>query len=94
MCIRDSRTDDTEAFSFAFEPLVPILGDANCDRELTLSDGFLIVRFAVGIGTGTDTCAPFGPEMVHVDVADYDRNGRIDLGDALLVARCAIGICE
>ena len=91
------RSGDSESASFALTPLVPIVGDANCDRSLDLGDAVVIVQWAVGrIESTTESCVPFGADTMNLAGADADGSGDVNLADALLLAQCSVGlaVCE
>lgn len=89
------RTGATESFSFALDPLVPIVGDANCDRSLDLGDALVIVQWAVGrIESTTESCVPFGEDTLNLTGADIDGSGDVNLADALMLAQCSVGLAN
>ncbi len=61
-----------------------LVGDADCDGEVTAADARLILRFAVGLENPRFAYAAW--------VADCDRRGGIDAGDARHALRVAVGL--
>lgn len=61
----------------------PVMGDANCDGELNVTDALLILRYAIRL-------ADLSEEGIML--ADYNGDGVVDLTDALLVMRKAMNL--
>ena len=89
------RDIDDDSFIADLAPLIPVAGDASCDRVLDINDALLIAQFSVGNRTATNTC-PLGEpsNQINTTSVDIDGNGTIDIGDALIVAQCSVGIAN
>lgn len=62
-----------------------LMGDADLDGEITISDALLIMRHAMGLIT---------LEGDALEASDYDESGEVDISDALLVMRVSMGILD
>ena len=60
-----------------------LIGDADLDGEITISDALLVMRHAMGLITR---------EGDALEAADYDEDGNITMVDALMIMRIAMGI--
>lgn len=58
-----------------------LLGDVDCDGEVTSCDALIVLRYAMQIITEIDS-----------NVADVNRDGVVDSIDALMILRHAMGI--
>ncbi len=77
----------TEVFRFpaANAAIIPVLGDADGDSQITAADARLILRASVGLET---------PDILSRVLYDADGNGTITSADARLVLRASVGLEE
>ena len=59
-----------------------LMGDANGDGELNVTDALLVLRFSMGLVS----------LLPDSNAADVDGNGTVDTLDALLILRAAMGV--
>lgn len=69
-------------------------GDVNCDRILDIGDAMLVAQYSVLTRTDSGPCAfeSVGQNDIHGAAADFDRDGEITIADAMLIARCSVGL--
>ncbi len=63
--------------------ILPAMGDVNLDGSVTIADALQVMRHAIEVLT---------LEGASLDAADMDGDGVIGLPDAILIARCAMGL--
>ena len=73
---------DIETFNFAEAVLVGVLGDANHDHFVDMVDTLVVMRYASGIGVELDAYGKY--------CANFNRDGVIDLTDALSIMRSVL----
>ena len=87
------NTEPAEEFTRRLAALVPVAGDVDCDRDLTIGDALVIAQFSVGSRTAVGQCPLVDPaSTLHANSADINADGVVNVGDALIVARCSVGI--
>ena len=59
------------------------MGDADGDGEVSVADALLVLRYVLGIASGS---------QLNLDKCDVDGNGVVDVNDALVLLRMAMNI--
>lgn len=70
-------------------------GDTNCDLILNVADALLAAQYSVGTRVDSGPCFfdQGGPGFdMDVRAADIDQNGEVTVVDALIIARCSVGL--
>jgi len=60
-----------------------IPGDLDLDGRVTVSDATLSLRFLLGLDS---------PSPKQASAADVNRNGKLDIGDCVMILRLAVGL--
>ena len=68
---------------FAAPEPAGLLGDANGDGRVDVSDALLILRWTMGL---------IGDDALDLSVSDFDGSGTVNTSDALMVLRRAMGL--
>jgi len=69
-----------------------VLGDVDCDGAMTNDDALMITQYLIADRSGAD-CDNLASTGINLDAADVNNDGQIDIADALVASRCAIGAC-
>jgi len=71
-----------------------LLGDVNCDGQVTAVDALFVLQRVVGIRGDTNTCDNYdnADETIYLPNADTNDNGGVDAVDALFILQCVVGI--
>jgi len=70
-----------------------LLGDVDCNGVVEIVDALLIAQYAVRLRTDSGGCPLSDPQLqLHVAAGDLSGDGSLNILDAYLVARCAVGI--
>ena len=67
------------------QPAGPVRGDADKDKELTITDATLIQRFLAEL---------VGEDALDMEAADADKDGEVSIIDATLIQRVLLHICD
>lgn len=69
-----------------------LLGDVDCSGTVDLNDARSLLDFDVGLRTDTGQCPLPNPgTQIYAGVGDFNRDGRVNPLDALLIAQCVAG---
>ena len=60
-----------------------LIGDADGNGEVNVSDALLAMRFAMGL---------IDESELNLDNADLDENGEVNMSDAISILRIALGL--
>lgn len=70
----------------------PVLGDVSCSGGVNSTDALYILRYVVGLATGTyGTCPVNIPNEIYLPQADVNGDGGVDAVDALFVLQYSAG---
>lgn len=70
-----------------------LLGDVNCDNRVDLGDAMMVAQFTVSARTDSGGCQLTNPtNELNVARADVNEDGIVSLTDAVLIARCSVGV--
>lgn len=88
-----TRDGADEAFTVTLDKLVPVPGDANCDRRADVVDALVIAQHAVGLRADRGSCPLLGDALeIDASASDVDGSEDVDIVDALLIAQCDAGL--
>lgn len=69
-----------------------ILGDVNCDNDVSAVDALFILQNNVGLRADSGACPLIDENSLYVDASDVDGNGVTTAADALFILQCEVGI--
>lgn len=86
-------TTPPEQFTALLAPLVPVVGDPSCNRQLSIADAVLVAQYIVGNRTAHQSCPlPNSASELNVTSADANNDGAITIADAVIIAQCTAGL--
>ena len=74
-----------------FAPRAPI-GDVNCYGELIITDAVVLAQYTSGQRTNAACEGIDQLSQIHLASADTNFDGFVDIGDALFIAHCSVGL--
>jgi len=68
------------------------IGDVDCDGQLSIADAVVLAQFSTGIRSDAPCEGLDQLSEIHLESADANFDGRVDIGDALAIAHCVVGL--
>lgn len=88
------RTEPAEQFTDSLSPLIPVVGDVNCDRVADVIDALFITQYEVDVRTDARVSCPLPSPRSQLNVAtgDFNNDGDVNVIDALQITQCEVGV--